>query len=164
MIKRFLRPVIIVILVIIIVFGGYLLYLKIRGSKQFGTAPTGSYQLRTTPTPKYALYAKESSLLVSPVNAGNTVEITKAVLAVPGYVVVSTLKNNLPDLVLGHSELLKGENSNVKIKLIRDLSKGEQIFVGLNSDDGDGQFEYPGKDIPIFYKNTVPYGFLIGVK
>jgi len=86
-----------------------------------------------------------------PDQAGGTeIYIEKVSLEVPGYVVVHRSEDGKPGAAIGVSELLpEGEISNLIISLDEEAVEGDVLFAMLHSDDGDGEFTFPGSDVPI---------------
>jgi hypothetical protein len=82
--------------------------------------------------------------------AGDPIIATEVKLAKSGYVVVHEDKDGEPGAVIGVSDLLtKGLTKEVEIKLDRPSVVGETLWVMLHTDDGDGEFEFPGSDTPL---------------
>lgn len=113
------------------------------------------------PTPTFAppsfeetdtgVYSGDVFFEFGPVTPGETLTITRANLLAQAWIVVFDEKEGGADQVLGNSTLLsKGKSENIRINLKRRIVRGENIFIGLHSDDGDSVFEFPnGLDIPM---------------
>lgn len=70
----------------------------------------------------------------------------------PGFAVIYEEDSAQAGDVLGSSKILPaGKSEDVAVFLRRDLREGEEIFIGLRIDDGDGFFEISGK----YDKNVV---------
>jgi len=73
--------------------------------------------------------------------------VTRLFLDKPGYVVIHKVADGKPGPVIGNSELLNGENSNVEVK-VSDYENENELIAMLHYDDGDSDYEFPGDDTP----------------
>lgn len=97
------------------------------------------------------------ALEASQINPENVVTVDEVRLILPGFVVVYEDKGGSADAILGASSLIKtGSTENVEIKLKRKLLSGEKVYLGLHSDDGNGNFDGPKKDLPIMTRGSIP--------
>lgn len=81
---------------------------------------------------------------------GTTVTIDSVTLLAPGYTVAHKETEGAPGEVIGHSSLLpSGTTVDVTFELDEELAIGEQLFLMLHTDDGNGSYEFPGDDSPL---------------
>jgi len=101
---------------------------------------------------------EDQAVVQEPVNSvsvpdqagGTEIYIENVSLEAPGYVVVHRSEDGKPGAVIGASELLpKGDTANLIISLDEEVVEGDILFAMLHSDDGDGEFTFPGPDVPI---------------
>lgn len=72
----------------------------------------------------------------------------------PGYLVIHKDVDGKPGPVIGHTDLISGEQKNVKIKI--DASQaGTRVFAMLHYDSGDGKYNFPDEDKPIVLAGNV---------
>ena len=76
---------------------------------------------------------------------GDNVVIARLFLDKPGYIVIHKVVDGKPGAVIGNSELLDGENSNINVKV---ANYENELIAMLHYDDGDGNYEFPGDDTP----------------
>jgi len=77
----------------------------------------------------------------------NNVVVTRLFLDKPGYIVIHKVVDGKPGPVIGNSDLLEGDNSNVNVKVL-DYENENELIAMLHYDDGDRSYEFPGDDIP----------------
>ena len=79
----------------------------------------------------------------------NDVTVKRVSFKEPGYIVIHLSKDGKPGKVIGHSDLYgAGSYSGVAFSL-DDLIVGDNsLFAMLHTDDGDGNYEFPGEDLP----------------
>jgi len=77
----------------------------------------------------------------------DNVIVTRIFLDKPGYVEIHKIENGKPGIVIGNSELLEGEKSDIEVK-ISDYENENELIAMLHYDDGDGVHEFPGDDKP----------------
>jgi hypothetical protein len=105
-----------------------------------------------------ALISSENDLIeVFDQEDDGTVTISRVTLVKPGFVIIHKANaQGRPATVIGHSDLLKGENTNVNIELNEPVSAGDLLFAILHVDDGDGVYNFPQSDPPLRDKNGFP--------
>jgi len=84
----------------------------------------------------------QNTLEVSDQKAGNSISISKASFAFPGFVVLFSDNNGKPGSILGKSQLLpKGEAEKFNVYIIGTRSvSGQVLYTYLYKDNGDGVF------------------------
>ncbi len=109
-----------------------------------------------TEQPAPAPIAKQASLAVSSQSlAGNEIVIDSLYLDKAGYVVIHKDADGKPGPVIGNSELLSGEKTNVKVK-IDAAQAGTKVFAMLHyDDDNDGVYGFPDEDKPVALEGNV---------
>ncbi len=95
----------------------------------------------------------EPALIVEsqPKGDGGSVNIASFTLAEPGYVVVHADDDGSPGPVIGRTELIEAgtyEDVDVEIDAAR---AGTRVYPMLHTDDGDGEYEFPGADAPTMF-------------
>jgi len=85
----------------------------------------------------------------------NEVVIDSLYLDKSGYVVIHKEDNGKPGAVIGHSDLVSGENNNLKVE-IDSSQAGSKIFAMLHYDDNDdGVYGFPDEDKPVVLEGNV---------
>lgn len=80
---------------------------------------------------------------------GNEVTVASAYIDKPGYIVIHADSGTGPGAVIGHSELVSGDVSNLKIA-IDSAQAGTKVFAMLHyDDDSDGVYGFPDEDKPV---------------
>lgn len=88
-----------------------------------------------------------NSVVLAAAETGMKATISRAVLSVPGYVVVYRVNSQNKTEVIGSTDLLSaGAYSNLSVSLDSGIAKDQTIVAVLHADDGDGEFEFPGSD------------------
>ena len=141
-----------ILILIVVVVGGYFLYRGgYRSSQESDTLATSL----GVPAPGFdsvpeTAVSPTSQDSISAINqkTGTSVLIQRAVLSTPGYIVVHEEQDGKPGPVIGNSGLFEGVRQNLSVTLLRSSIEGEVLFAMLHSDDGDGIYEFPGGDNP----------------
>jgi len=108
----------------------------------------------TTTTTTIAI--RQASITVSSQSlVGDEVVVDSLYLDKSGYLVIHKDVDGKPGPVIGHSDLLSGEKTNVKIKI--DASQaGTKVFAMLHyDDDNDGVYGFPDEDKPVLLEGKV---------
>lgn len=123
------------------------LMLLVRGRQK----PVSDQMSQTdTPGTSEAMLSSTNYVLVSDFAEGKTVNVSSVLLDKPGYVVIHEDDGGTPGDVIGKSLLIpSGETQNIAIELDRNGVKGEMLYAMIHIDDGDGQYQFPGSDIPL---------------
>lgn len=91
---------------------------------------------------------RQASLTVSDqVLEGNQVTIDSFYLDEPGYVVIHRDDNSSPGAVIGHSDLVSGEQEDFMVSVSGNITS--TVYPMLHYDDGDEMYEFPGDDSPV---------------
>ncbi len=133
---------------IIYIIAAILLGVGILIYSQYGAQKTSTSEQQTD--------AKQSSLSVSsqPL-VGNEITIDSLYLDKPGYVVVHKDAEGRPGAVIGHSDLISGAKTNLKINVNANQS-GTKVFAMLHyDDDNDGVYGFPDEDKPVVLEGNV---------
>jgi hypothetical protein len=142
----------VLVFVVILAVGGFFLI------KRSGQKASSTQSSEETLFEDEGIAEITSEILISDFSAGDSVTVEYVLLDRKGYVVIHGQVDGKPGEVLGYSELLdSGESENVVVELEREIEDGEIVFAFLHGDDGDGEFNFPGKDIPV----TDEYGQII---
>ncbi len=110
----------------------------------------------TTEQPAPVPIAKQASLAVSSQSlVGNEIVIDSLYLDKDGYVVIHKDADGKPSAVIGHSDLLSGEKTNIKVT-IDAAQAGTKVFAMLHyDDDNDGVYGFPDEDKPVALEGNV---------
>lgn len=100
--------------------------------------------------------SKSPNLIVSSQSlVGNEIVIDSLYLDKPGYVVVHKETEGKPGAVIGHSDLISGEKTNLKVTVDASQS-GTKVFAMLHyDDDNDGVYGFPDEDKPVLLEGSV---------
>lgn len=111
---------------------------------------TSTESQQTIPT------VREPSLSVnSQVLSGSDVVVDGLYLDEPGFVVIHKDANGAPGAVIGHSDLISGEKTNLKVA-IDSSQAGSKVFAMLHYDDNsNGVYEFPQEDKPVKLADNV---------
>lgn len=111
---------------------------------------TSTESQQTIPT------AREPSLSVSSqVLSGSDVVVDSLYLDKSGFVVIHKDANGAPGAVIGHSDLISGEKTNLKVA-IDSSQAGSKVFAMLHYDDNsNGVYEFPQEDKPVKLADNV---------
>lgn len=99
------------------------------------------------PTDQVVVETKPSIAVDEQKVENDNVVVARLFLDKPGYVVIHKVADGKPGPVIGNSELLNGENSNVEVK-VSDYENEDELIAMLHYDDGDSDYEFPGDDTP----------------
>jgi len=103
---------------------------------------------QAVPAPEQVVVETQPSIAVDEQEVENEqVIITRLFLDNPGYIVIHKVADGAPGPVIGNSELLNGENSDVSVE-ISDYENENELIAMLHYDDGDEGYEFPGDDAP----------------
>jgi plastocyanin len=81
--------------------------------------------------------------------------VENAVSPGPGWIVIHADNDGVPGLVLGHTSLQEGENSEVVVEVDSE-SRTDRLYAMLHTDEGEvGTYEFPGPDAPVTADGTV---------
>lgn len=145
---RGLSSVLIFLFILIVLIGVYMFF-----SSDEAVAP-----VEDTPSGETERSIMESDEMIDDINfisasavSGSEIVIAESViLQSPGYVVIHLDDEGRPGAVVGNSELLdEGQHENVDVEIVSELAEGEIIYAMLHRDDGDGEYEFPGDDLPV---------------
>ena len=101
-----------------------------------------------TPVPTEEVAETKPSIAVDEQKVkDDNIVVTRLFLDNPGYVLIHKVADGKPGPVIGNSELLNGENSNVEVK-VSDYENENELIAMLHYDDGDSDYEFPGDDTP----------------
>jgi len=103
--------------------------------------------ITAAPTEQVVVETQPSIVVEEQKVENDNVVVTRLSLDKPGYVVIHKVADGKPGAVIGNSELLDGENSNINVKVANYENENELIAM-LHYDDGDSNYEFPGDDIP----------------
>jgi len=135
----------ILVFVVIIVIGGYF-FLK-NGKKEEAATDQATDQSLFQ---ENGFAERRSEILISDFSKGESITVDYVLMEVKGFVAIHGEVDGKPGEVLGASDLLEtGETENIVIPLTREVKGGEILFAFLHVDDGDGEFSFPGPDIPV---------------
>ncbi len=149
---------VVILLVIGLVLGLGFFLLSIPGIRrdlaQNSANPTPGPESPGLVETENGIFAGEVLIELGNVTPNNSITLDRVNLLSPAWVVVFEDDNGQKGMVLGVSVLLpKGESQGVIIDLQRKIVRGESIYIGLHSDDGDSKFTYPeGLDIPMMVR------------
>lgn len=101
--------------------------------------------------PTQTLLADGNAIFIADQSPGKTIHVDLVVLTNPGYVVIhGSGSDGEPGKVIGHSTVLPAQkNENVSAQLIEAVQEGDRLIAMLHTDNGDGEFAFPGADGPI---------------
>ncbi len=135
--------------VIVLFAGGAFIYTRQR---QQAVPQAPSYDAATGASgadDSAGLMVGKNAVVASDQAPGKSVTVSAASLAKPGYVVIHHgTKDGKPGEVIGHSDLLSGEQKNINLSLTEMTEDGEAMFAMLHTDDGDSVYTFPGPDAP----------------
>lgn len=111
------------------------------------------------------------ALSVTEIEPGFVISIDYVSFSVPGYLVVYRSADG-NDVLTGDAEivgssvlLMPGIYEELEIDLNEELFSGDEIIIAQHSDDGDGEFSYPGGlDIPLMRLPGQPFIKKITIK
>ncbi|MCH8022614.1 MAG: hypothetical protein IH932_02585, partial [Thaumarchaeota archaeon] len=106
------------------------------------------------PTEQVVVETKPSIAVEEQKVENDNVVVTRLFLDKPGYVVIHKVVDGKPGPVIGNSELLNGENSNVNVK-VADYENENELIAMLHYDDGDGNYQFPGPDGPTILNEQI---------
>jgi hypothetical protein len=168
-----MKRILVLLLTFLILSGSYLLYLLLFGQRDEveikvedkEVQDLGNEPIEISEQEEAELVVKDSEAKLAPekfffiianVTPGKKITINSVSFENPGYVVVFTDKEGMPNKVFARSEILTGVYSDVSIDLPRNISEGEIFYAVLFADNGDSVFEVPGDDVPLVDKNNSP--------
>ncbi|MCX7997089.1 MAG: hypothetical protein N2691_05075 [Patescibacteria group bacterium] len=94
--------------------------------------------------------APKNSILVDTQTPGKEVTVRSAIIDGGGYVVIYRADaQGMPGKVIGKSAFIESDAMNVVIPLTEAVASGDRLVAGLNVDDGDTVFEFPGADAAV---------------
>ena len=132
----------------LLILGIISIFLISACSQQPEPVPTAPQPSIITPAPEQVVVETKPSIAVEEQKVENdNVVVTRLFLDKSGYVVIHKVADGKPGAVIGNSELLDGENSNVNVK-VSDYENENELIAMLHYDDGDGNYEFPGDDTP----------------
>jgi len=133
----------------LLIFGIISIFLISACAQQPGPVqPTTQPTIITpAPTDQVVVETKPSIAVDEQKVKNDDVVVTRLFLDKPGYVVIHKVVDGKPGPVIGNSELLDGENSNVNVKVV-DYENENELIAMLHYDDGDSDYEFPGDDTP----------------
>jgi hypothetical protein len=102
-------------------------------------------------TPSFTATTPENMVTVADQTVGDVstvISIGSAYTLQSGHVVVYANDNGAPGDLLGSVAVSQGNNTNLDVELARPLANGEEVFVRLHGDDGNGTFDGAGTDAP----------------
>lgn len=97
---------------------------------------------------------RQPSINVRTQPAGDTITVESLYLDQPGFVVVHADADGSPGEVIGNSELLEGEVTNLVVSIDETLA-GSRVHAMLHYDDGDGVYTSLDEDIPVRAEGSV---------
>jgi len=140
----------VVVFVVIVVIVGVVLR---RGRSETGQLTTEKEAAQTI-FREGALAERKNVILITDFSKNESIPVDYVLIENNGYVAVHDEVDGKPGEVIGVSKIIaSGETSNFNVILNREIQEGEILFAILHFDDGDGVFNFPGPDGPIFDEN-----------